>query len=453
MVNLFPFSGICIYESGFIIKERRQKMEQKKTFEEMLETCRIPIERYINYRMPSSFDADDVIQETYISALKHFSDLRDQSMFKPWLLAIAKNKCAMWYRKRSCSETLPLEAAADTPAYGSSPASDTVRAVLGEMPENYARLLRMTMDGFSQKQIAEAEHIPLGTVKSRIYRAKKLFRTACPPEIIDTYERGRNYMEKFTHPFEMPELRITEKDTPFFEVRFEEEAFIIPRLGNVNAEATYRYPELKLTLVSTCRVQKEARIHGVSGVKICRDTYNVRSDRLYRNEGVWFTQLTDEYIRNLASLNFDSEDDDGYPTEIYTFLEEDYDICVNGNDRVHGKPILVKENPPIITEDGIYADIPNILYTMGVHEVSLGARIFECIKLLHPQPGSGIVTENYVDRNGRLVLMRWYECEESIDGNDNYPPERKKQLKAGIRLRINGTDCILVEERIGEYAL
>ena len=236
-------------------------------------------------------------------------------------------------------------------------------------------------------------------------------------------------------------------------MRFEEEAFIIPRLGNRNSEGTYRYPSGKLTLVSTCYVPKEARIHGVSGVKICRDTYNVKADKLYRNEGVWFTQLTDEYIRNLATVCFDTEWSDDDPTEIFTFLEEDYDICVNGNDRIHGKPILVKENPPAITEEGIFVDIPNIRYTMGVHEVTVGQRKFETIKILYPQTMSGIVTENYVDRNGRLVLMRWYECEKSIDGNDNYPPEQKEKLKSGDRIRVNGTDYILVEDRIGEYAL
>ena len=425
-------------------------------FEELLERHRTVIERYINYKMPSSFDADDVIQETYISALTHFCDLRDPALFKPWILAIAKNQCGMWYRRNKRMEYLPLESIEEPAEPADDDSEETVLAILASLPTEYAGLLRMTLDGYSQKQIADRLKIPVGTVKSRIFKAKKLFRAACPAEIRDYYERGKRMKNEFTHPFpaEMPALTITERDTPFFEVRFEEEAFIIPRLGNRNSEGTYRYPSKKLTLVSTCRVPKEARIHGVSGVKICRDTYNVKADKLYKNEGVWFTQLTDEYIRNLATVCFDSEEDDiDYPTEIITFLEEDYDICVNGNDRVHGKPVLVQENPPVITDDGISVDSPNIRYTMGVHEVTIGSRTFETVKILYPQTMSGIVTENYVDRNGRLVLMRWYECEESINGNDNYPPEQKELLKSGNRIRVNGTDYFLVEDRIGEYAL
>ena len=54
-------------------------MEQETSFEELLKKHRIVVERYINFRLPSTFDADDVIQETYYAAYIGFEKLRNKS--------------------------------------------------------------------------------------------------------------------------------------------------------------------------------------------------------------------------------------------------------------------------------------------------------------------------------------------------------------------------------------
>ncbi len=53
-------------------------MEQEVSFETLLDKHRIVVERYINFRLPSSFDADDVIQETYYAAYIGYAKLRSQ---------------------------------------------------------------------------------------------------------------------------------------------------------------------------------------------------------------------------------------------------------------------------------------------------------------------------------------------------------------------------------------
>ena len=428
-------------------------MEQEVSFETLLEKHRIVIERYINFRLPSSYDADDVIQETFCAAYVGFDRLQNKELFKPWLLSIAKNQCNMWFRKRYGRDDISLDEIGDI-SDASTQEDGIALGVLDLLPKQSAELLKMVMQGCKQSEIAERFGIPIGTVKSRIHYAKKQFRSMCTPEQLEIFEKGRKIMTKKDYtcgfPKEMPTLIIKESARPFFEVKCADESFIAPIVGNKNSEGTYR--RNKLALVSTCYVPKTAMIHGVAGVKICRDTYNIRAGKLYKNEKIWFSQLTDEYIRDLATIDCDGEEDNDFPTSIYTFLEEDYDVAVNGNDRVHGRPLLIKENPPRIVDDKIYIDEYNIRYTMGAFDVTIGERTFETIKFINVQSNT-LITENYVDTNGRLVFMRWYESVDGIEQTELYTDEFKQHIANNPKLIVNDIEYRLVEDRISEYAL
>ena len=434
-------------------------MEQELSFEDQLNKHRVVIERYINFRLPTMFDADDVIQETYYAAYVGYVNLRDKNQFKSWILSIAKNQCNMWFRKKYGYDTIPLDEIdeiEDTSDFNGMEDGELVDNILKLLPKESAYLLRLTMQGYKQYEIAKRLSIPLGTVKSRLHYARKQFRSACTPEQLAMFEKGRKNMSKNDltcgFPVMMPNVVIKEVERPFVEVKCADEDFIIPIIGNKNSEATYRYPNKKLALVSTCYVPKAARIHGVDGVKVCRDTYNVKADKLYKNECVWFQQLTDDYIRNLATIVGDCEADDDYPTEIFTFLEESFDVIVNGNDRIHGRPLLIKENPPKIVEDKIFVDEYNIRYTMGSFDVTIGNKNFETIKYINVQNDT-LVTENYVDSNGRLVMLRWYQSVDSIEQDDLYTAEYKQSIKSNPKLIINDIEYILIEDRISQYAL
>ncbi len=428
-------------------------MEQESSFEALLKKHRIVVERYINFRLPSSFDADDVIQETYYAAYVGYEKLRNKELFKPWILSIARNQCNLWFRKKYGNELISLDAIPDI-AETIIPEDNDVQRIFNLLSKESAELLKLTMQGYKQNDIAKRLNIPTGTVKSRLHYARKHFRSMCTPEQIVMFEKGRKIMSKKDYtcgfPEDMPTLIIKPSPRPFFEVKCADEAFIVPMIGNKNSEGTYRCK--KLALVSTCYVPKAAMIHDAAGVKIRRDTYNIKAGKLYKNEKIWFSQLTDEYIRDLATIDCDSDEDDDFPTAIYTFLEENYDVIANGNDRVHGRPLLIKENPPKIVDDKIYIDKYNIRYTMGVFDVTIGKRTFETIKFIRVQNNNNI-TENYVDTNGRLVFMRWYESVDCIEQTEWYTDEFKKSTVDNPKLIVNDIEYRLIEDRISEYAL
>ena len=434
-------------------------MSTSEEFEALLACHRIAVERYVTYRMPSIHDADDVIQETYIAAFTHFDELRAREQFLPWILSIARNECRRFYKQQVHRAYVALEAAAEIADEAGQPDDETVRQILSCLPPQYAEVLRYTVDGYKQSEIAEICNVPVGTVKSRLYHARRLFRGLCPPEILNYYESEKKAMKtnQYTKNFpeRMPDITITKKEAPFFEVRCEEQAFLIPRVGNVNSEGTYRYPNRALALVSTCRAAKDAVVHGVPCVKIVRDTYNVGAGKLYEREGLWFTQLTDSHIRNIAEIKFDNDDDDdgNYPTEIWTFLDTEYDGIVNGNDRVNGMPILITEHPATIAADGeVLLDAYNERFTKGVYEVKIGERTFETVCCVSCQENTTF-SETYIDRNGRCVLMRLYESQDSIDENDNYTDAFRVRIRDNDTVTVNGTRYILIADRISEYAL
>lgn len=426
--------------------------QDKNEFEMLLSHVRIPVERYIHFRMPSAHDAEDVIQETYLGAFQSFENLKNKEFFKTWMLSIAKNQCNLWFRAHERAETVPLETVEESLIAPPLALDDTASSILQRMPRDAAQLLYDHANGLHHTEIADKLQIPVGTVKSRLHYAKKQFRSYCPPELLSYYERGIKMKNEMimNFPKTMPALQIVKTDTPFFEVKFEEDCFIIPRLGNKNAEGSYRFGEL--ALVSTCTVRKNARIHEAECVQICRDTYNVKRKKLYKNECVWFAQLTEEYLRTLATLRFDDEEENlDIPTEIHTFLEEDFDILVNGNDRVRGLPLLIKENPAEIDENGIHLPEKYIRYTMGVHHVTIGEKVFEAIKFVMLQ--NGIYTEQFVTKDGKLLLMRWYQAKSEVEIYEFYSDEMRHRLQSNPSVYVNGKEFLLIEDRIGEYAI
>ncbi|MGL4735831.1 MAG: RNA polymerase sigma factor [Cellulosilyticaceae bacterium] len=420
------------------------------SFEDLLVEHKLFIERFIYYKIASIPDAEDVIQNTYLSAYKNFHNLKDLETFKYWLLKIAKNECNLFYRKHSTNPTIsfdeyPIDTLTTSPIHLSTTTSERVNEIISEMPVQAAHILCLFfLQGKKQQEIADILNLPLGTVKSRIHYAKSQFRAHCPLEVKSYYIKGESAMKKtLNFPLLMPSLTLTKTNKPFFEVKCEEECFVIPRVGNHGAHGDYAYPDLNLTTVSTCHVLKKAFIHDVEGVKVCRDTYNVQSDRLIKNEAIWFTQLTETHIRSLANLQYD--DDETFPTKLFTFFDEEFNTACNYNS-IHGIPLIIKENPVTINNDEITISDYTMHYTEGVYNLTINSRHFECIKYISVQENT-IMTEHFVDRNGREVLLRWYEPFYWLDD------EVKEKVQHNTMYTLNGQNFVHLEDRLSVYAL
>ena len=128
-------------------------------------------------------DAEDVVQEAYLRAFRHFGSFHGGDG-RPWLLAIVRNACYTWMQNnRSPELTIPLndqlheiESKDLNPEALLLQSADTqmVRQALEELPVEFREVIVLReLEGLSYKQIAEVAEIPVGTVMSRLARARK----------------------------------------------------------------------------------------------------------------------------------------------------------------------------------------------------------------------------------------------------------------------------------------
>lgn len=137
-------------------------------------------------------DAEDLTQQTFLAACGAYSTLRDPSCARGWLYAILRSQ----YLKHFCrqGELILDEGQADLaqiPEETAEPQFDQEllqRALDSLPPEFKVAVLMFYFEGCSYKQIASQLHVPLGTVMSRLARAKQRLKTA----LADAGQRSPN---------------------------------------------------------------------------------------------------------------------------------------------------------------------------------------------------------------------------------------------------------------------
>jgi RNA polymerase sigma-70 factor, ECF subfamily len=154
------------------------------------------------YLLHNFADAEDAVQESYLRAFQYFDGFRGPAM-KPWLMAILRNVCRVEYARRiAVSADEPDAEMADddesdtdqgdeaAPLWQEPTVSpeiealrrtdtDTVQRLLAAMPELFREVLILRdVDDLSYRDIARAVGAPLGTVMSRLARARAMLREA-----------------------------------------------------------------------------------------------------------------------------------------------------------------------------------------------------------------------------------------------------------------------------------
>jgi len=142
------------------------------------------------YLTRSASDADDAVQECYLRAFRHFDTFRGGPI-KPWLMAILRNVCHAAYAGNARlvftadAGEPPAEpvwqAGADTPeqALLRRHESDTMRRLIGELPAEFREVIVLReINDLSYRDIATVIEAPIGTVMSRLARARGLLRDA-----------------------------------------------------------------------------------------------------------------------------------------------------------------------------------------------------------------------------------------------------------------------------------
>jgi RNA polymerase sigma-70 factor, ECF subfamily len=145
------------------------------------------------YLLRDPADAEDAVQECYLRALKHFDGYRGPAM-KPWLFAILRNVCRAEFARRAASPSSTIEdspeAMEQTPLWHEEQETPeaqmlrdrdavTIRRLVDALAEPFRETFVLReINNLSYREIAEAVGAPVGTIMSRLARARAMLRSA-----------------------------------------------------------------------------------------------------------------------------------------------------------------------------------------------------------------------------------------------------------------------------------
>jgi RNA polymerase sigma factor (sigma-70 family) len=139
-------------------------------------------------------DADDIVQDAMLRAYRAFDTVRGEDV-KPWLLAIVRNCFLTTVRRAKGNISVPIpsdsEVGSDDPAFVSDqpgPEDSAIQSeqrtwldgVIASLPADFREVLVLReMEDMSYREIAQITGVPVGTVMSRLARARALLKEKC----------------------------------------------------------------------------------------------------------------------------------------------------------------------------------------------------------------------------------------------------------------------------------
>ena len=143
---------------------------------------------FAHWLAQNSNDAEDLVQETYLKALRGFASFQPGTNFRAWIFRILRNTFLSSRSQLERRMTDSMESEEDGPELAvdlqtpetvlmNRTNSDVVQRAIDELPPHYrATLLLSDVEDMSYREIADILSIPTGTVMSRLARARKAVR-------------------------------------------------------------------------------------------------------------------------------------------------------------------------------------------------------------------------------------------------------------------------------------
>lgn len=182
----------------------RVQQGDKQAFDLLVLKYQRKIQRLLSRMLRDQSDIDDVMQEAFIKAYRALPQFRGDSAFYTWLYRIAINTARNWMASQSRRPSSPgLNQTEDGETFdeidnltdnntpesvlASHEIASTVNAVIEQLPaELRTAIVLREIDGLSYEEIAETMDCPIGTVRSRIFRAREAIAAKLRP-MLDTH--------------------------------------------------------------------------------------------------------------------------------------------------------------------------------------------------------------------------------------------------------------------------
>lgn len=159
----------------------------ESSFAVLVQRHKEKVRNIIYLTMNSSNSVDDIAQDVFLTVYRNLSNFRFESQFTTWLYRITVNKCKDYMRKIKIRNIFtPIKEAEDKADNSLTPESKDVSGIvqkaIGRLPEKLrVPLLLKDIEGMSYQEIAETVQCEIGTVKSRIFRAREGLKNILKP--------------------------------------------------------------------------------------------------------------------------------------------------------------------------------------------------------------------------------------------------------------------------------
>jgi RNA polymerase sigma-70 factor, ECF subfamily len=161
--------------------ERMRWPGREQKVQELVASHYAGLYRYAYRLSGSAQEAEDLTQETFCQAQAKLGQLRDWQRARGWLYAILRNAYLHRLRDRKQEQCVSLNGVGELPARMPEPLPDVepaqLQQALAELPEAYRTpIILYYFEDFSYRDIADQMGVPIGTVMSRLARAKAHLR-------------------------------------------------------------------------------------------------------------------------------------------------------------------------------------------------------------------------------------------------------------------------------------
>lgn len=152
-------------------------------FTDLIQPHLTSLNRFARIRLGSDPDAEDIVQQAILAALRHRQQFRGEASFKTWLIAIASNEVSHW--RRAAAKARPLQecraATLQDPAHAPDvqfqrrQEVERLHQALTRLPEKYRRMIQLRdLHELSVAETARSLSLTTAAVRTRHHRARKL---------------------------------------------------------------------------------------------------------------------------------------------------------------------------------------------------------------------------------------------------------------------------------------
>ena len=167
---------------------------QSDSFEELAMPLFDQLYNFAHWLTQNREEAEDLVQETYTKALKGFSSFQLGTNFRAWMYRILRNTFLTSRTGLRATLTVPLDSEENRPELAvendtpetilmKSSNSQVVQSAIDDLPVHFREILLLCeVEEMMYQEIAETLSLPIGTVMSRLSRARKTLRDGLRPQ-------------------------------------------------------------------------------------------------------------------------------------------------------------------------------------------------------------------------------------------------------------------------------